>query len=103
MPRTDLDIAALLAAAVGDDQRAFRLRVIEGIIARQQRASALRRLGEFVGVSGLVGATLGLLQLSASGIAIMEPLAVTVCLCAAAAELAGWLIQGRSLIVASIR
>jgi len=95
---TDKEIAALLGTSTIGDDAVFRLKVIEGVYVRRQRAAALRRLLVFTGVSALVGLTFALLGQSDAGRSVLEPLAVAVCLCAAAGELATWLIDGRSLI-----
>ena len=95
---TDQEIAALLGTSTTGDDAMFRLKVIEGIHVRRQRAAALWRLLVYTGVFALVGLTIGLLGQSDTGRSLLEPMAVAVCLCAAAGELATWLIDGRSLI-----
>jgi len=95
---TDKEIAALLDMPTIGDGAMFRLKVIEGICGRRQRVAAMRRLLFITGVFALVGLTIGLLGHSGAGRSLLEPMAVAVCLCAAAGELVTWLIDGRSLI-----
>jgi hypothetical protein len=95
---TDQEIAALLGTSTVRDDAEFRRKVIEGIYVRRQRAAALRRLLVFTGVFALAGLTIALLGQSDAGRSLLEPMAVAICLCAAAGELATWLIDGRSLI-----
>jgi hypothetical protein len=58
---TDKEISALLGTSSVGDDAVFRLKVIEGIHVRRQRAAARRRLLVFTCVFALVGLTIGLL------------------------------------------
>jgi hypothetical protein len=100
---TDREIAELLGAADPGDGVGFRVRVIEQIYRGQQRVAALRHAASLTVVYSLVGLACALLAQSEASRSLLEPIAASAFLCAAAGELAAWLIDGRSLISGRFR